>query len=301
MKDVDRELAALAAGQRNVFSWAQAADAGLSAQNIHYRTSSGLFVPRGPHTFTFAGTSLDWRGELFAGLLDLGPQALITGRSAAALLKFDGFEEGPLDFVVPRPLRARKTIGHVASTPKIGNIDRTTVDGLAVTSGTFTVLMLLGLVSPSELGNAIDSAIRSGLTSPTFMRRRLLELGPKGRLGVKAFNDLMDAEGVQSWLERQFLKLIKRSGLPRPAVQRVYRRGGTHVARVDFDFDPAPVVVEVGGKRGYLSAQDRRRQEHRRNELQLLGKTVYFFTSEDVTDDAAYVLRTVRDGLGLAS
>ncbi len=77
----------------------------------------------------------------------------------------------------------------------------------------------------------------------------------------------------------------------------MYRRDGVHVARVDFDFAPLPIVVEVGGRRGYLSADERRRQEHRRNELQLVGKIVYFFTTEDVAEDPAYVVTTLRTAL----
>ena len=61
------------------------------------------------------------------------------------------------------------------------------------------------------------------------------------------------------------------------------------------------MLVEVGGRRGYLSADERRRQEHRRNELQLLGKVVYFFTTEDVVNDGAYVVSTVRGGLEQAA
>ena len=61
------------------------------------------------------------------------------------------------------------------------------------------------------------------------------------------------------------------------------------------------MLVEVGGRRGYLSADERRRQEHRRNELQLLGKVVYFFTTEDVVNDGAYVVATVRGGLEQAA
>jgi hypothetical protein len=80
-------------------------------------------------------------------------------------------------------------------------------------------------------------------------------------------------------------------------LQRTYRQDGRHIARVDFDFEPSPVVVEVGGRRGYLSADERRRQEHRRNELQLQGKVIYFFTTEDVTDAAGYVIDTLRRAL----
>jgi hypothetical protein len=297
MNDADRRLAAIAAIQRQVFTREQALAAGLSASAIGRRESSGLFVAHGPWTLHFAGSSLDWRDCLLAGLLDLGSSALVTARSAAALHGLDGFEDGPLQFLVPLGLRGRRTVGQVSCTPSIGPLDRATVDGLAVTSGTRTVLELIGRVNERELGNALDSALRKGLTSPAMLLRRLDELGRQGRRGVATFDRVMESAGVQSWLERQFLRLVDQAGLPRPTLQRTYRNDGRHVARVDFDFEPWPVLVEVGGRRGYLSADERRRQEHRRNELQLLGKVIYFFTTEDVAEDAGYVIATVRQAL----
>ena len=73
-------------------------------------------------------------------------------------------------------------------------------------------------------------------------------------------------------------------------MQRIYRADGVHIARVDFDFEPIPVIVEVGGRRGYMSASERQRQERRRNQLQLLGKVVYFFCTEDVVESPGYVV-----------
>jgi hypothetical protein len=122
-------------------------------------------------------------------------------------------------------------------------------------------------------------------------------LGRSGRTGVARFDEVMKSAGVESWLERRFLKLIEGSPLPKPSLQRIYRSDGVHIARVDFDFVPLPIVVEVGGCRGYLSAAERRRQEHRRNELQLLGKVIYFFTTEDVTSDPEYVIATLVAGI----
>lgn len=260
-----------------------------------------MLVQVGTRTYTFAGTVLDYRGSLQAGLLDLGPGALITARAGAALHGLDGFGEDHLDYLVPRELRCRQTNGRVRSRADIALGDRVTVDGLAVTSATRTIIELLGLVDERALANAIDSACRMGLTAPSVLTRRLEQLGRKGRAGVATFERVMKYEGVESWLERRFLDAVLAAGLPRPDVQRIYHRDRKHVARVDFDFDPFPVVVEVGGRRGYMSAADRQRQEHRRNELQLLGKMVYFFTTEDVRDRQDYVVTTVRNGLGLAA
>ncbi len=301
MNHADRRLAALAASQRQVFTRQQASVAGLSRAAVYRRTRSGLFVAHGPHTLHFAGVTLDWKGRLLAGLMDLGEGSVITGRAAAALHGFDGFADGPVELLVPSHHKDRRAVGRVSSSPAIGPLDRVFVDGLALTSGTRTVLELLGRVSERELGNAIDSAIRLGVTAPVALRRRLELLGRQGRHGVAAFERVMESSGVQSWLERQFLHLMRDAGVRPPAVQRIYRRDGVHIARVDFDFEPSPMLVEVGGRRGYLSADERRRQEHRRNELQLLGKVVYFFTTEDVVNDGAYVVSTVRGGLEQAA
>lgn len=237
-----------------------------------------------------------------AGLVDLGPDALVSGRSAAELLELDGFMDGRLEYLVPRRQRRRVTAGLVASSPHINRLDRIDVDGLRCTSGTRTVVQLiLTRGSEREVGNALDSGTRQGLTAPSVVQRRLDELGTQGRPGVATFRRVMESAGVQSWLERQFLALIKPAGLPKPTLQRSYRSDGVHVARVDFDFAPSPVIVEVGGRRGYLSFDERRRQERRRNELQLIGQTVYFFSTEDVLEDGRYVLQTVRRGITTAA
>jgi hypothetical protein len=301
MRDADRALTALAGRQHQVFTRRQALACGLSPSALQRRVTGGALVVCGPHTLHVAGATLDYRGRLQAGLLDLGPEALVSGPAAAALHELDGFDDGPLHFLVPRAQRARTTVGVVSSSPDIAPLDGVTVDGLRVTSGTRTVLELIGRVSERELGNAIDSCLRRGLSAPAYLRHRLHELGRRGRPGVAAFERTMESGHVQGWLEREFLRLVRSAALPPPLTQRVYRRDNVHIARVDFDFDPLPIVVEVGGRRGYLSAADRRRQEHRRNELQLLGKVMYFFTSEDVADAASYVISTLRNALERAA
>jgi hypothetical protein len=297
MNDADRSVARLAEAQRHVFTRQQALAAGLSRSGLQRRVAAGVFVAVGTTTYRFAGAELDWRGQLLSGLFDLGMTAVVTGRSAAALHGLDGFVERPVEFLVPRSRRSRTTTGRVSSTLEIGPLDRVVVDGLRATSATRTIVELAARVGERELGNAIDSACRLGLTSPVFLRRRLHELGRQGRAGVVIFDRLMESAGVQSWLEREFEHLVRSAGLPMPRRQRVYRRDDRHIARVDFDFEPWPVVAEVGGRRGYLSADDRRRQEHRRNELQLIGKVVYFFTTEDVVETPGYVISTLRAAL----
>ena len=298
MNDAERRLVDLACTQRQVFTRAQAIEVGLSPSSVSRRLANGELVPAGPRTLTFAGVSLDWRGQLHACLLDLGGGALVSAQAAAALHGLDGYSEGPLTFLVPRAMRARRTVGEVTSTAVLGPLDRCLIDGLPATSGTRTIIELIGRVSGQALGNAMDSAVRLRLTAPSVVRRRLDELGRRGRAGVCEFDEMMAAAEVESWLERNFLRLLAKHGIPAPSVQRVYRKDGVRLARVDFDFAPLPILVEVGGQRGYMSSDDRRRKEHRRNELQLLGKVIYFFTTEDVVHHPDYVIDTLTACLG---
>jgi very-short-patch-repair endonuclease len=238
---------------------------------------------------------------LRAGLLDLGTDALLAGRAVAALYRLDGFTEGPLEFFVPRWQRDRSTTGLVRSGPAVAPTDRATVEGFAVTSAALTIIHLAAHASRREVANALDSATRLRLVTPDSVQRRLDSLRHRGVGGIAMLDDVLREAGVESWLERRFLELVRSAGLPEPALQRIYKRGTQHVARVDFDFAPASIVVEVGGQKGYLTREERQRQERRRSQLQLLGKIVYFFSHEDVAADPRYVMDTLRAALERAA
>jgi hypothetical protein len=301
MNEALRTIATLAAEQHGVVSRTQLLEGGVSQWSVQRHVASGLLVPVGTHTYRFAGTTLTWQGQLRAGLLDLGPEALVARRSAAALHGLDGFAPGPLEFLVPRVHRDRRTVGVVHSGPPVPFLDRVRVDGLAVTSAALTVIHLAADGSRRDVANALDSAVRLGLATPAVVERRLAVHRQGGLVGAPLLDEVLADAGVQSYLERRFLRLVRESGLPEPALQRVYRHGTRHVARVDFDFGPHAVVVEVGGQQGYLTRRERQRQERRRSQLQLLGKVIYFFTYEDVTEDPTYVVATLHAALGRAS
>jgi hypothetical protein len=94
MNDAERALAKVAATQRQV-TRAQAVAAGLSPNGVSRRVANGLLVAAGTHTLTFTGVCLDWHGRLQAGLLDLGPGALVAAEAAAALRPVDRDRLGP--------------------------------------------------------------------------------------------------------------------------------------------------------------------------------------------------------------
>jgi very-short-patch-repair endonuclease len=81
----------------------------------------------------------------------------------------------------------------------------------------------------------------------------------------------------------------------------VHRKNGRHVARVDFLFDEAGVVIEVTGRLGHSTPIERARDAQRRNELQDIGRRVYEYTWEDVTERPAFVTRTLLQRLRMVA
>lgn len=297
MNAIERDLVELATRQHQVFSRAQARAAGLSASSLSRRVASGAFVPCSPGGLHFAGVTLGYRGRLMAGLLDLGSEALVSAHAAGVLLGLDGFDAGPLEYLGPRSIRHRAVHGTARTTDSITRLDWTEIDGLRCTSATRTVIELLRCGDLAAAGDALDSGTRMRLTAPAVVRRRFDELGRRGRAGAAALEELLRAGVVESWLERRFLAIVREAGLPLPEPQRRRELPGVGVVRVDFEFPAAAVVVEVAGRRGYLSRRDREQKERRRTALQLAGITVYQFTTRDIRDDPDYVITTLRTAL----
>jgi hypothetical protein len=228
-----------------------------------------------------------------AALLDLGDRAVLSHHTAAALHGFDGFPRRPVELTMPRGARGREAHWRLHTTRRLEQIDRTEVEGFACTTASRTIIDLAASASIGQLERAIDSAVRDGSSSPAFLGRRLANLRGRGRRGVRLLDELLVDTGGHSDLERRFLELVRRAGLPRPTCQPIFGRGRT-IARVDFSFNPKPVIVEVSGRRGHASDAERAKDAQRRNELQELGLVVLEFTNRQVRDHPEYVIATLR-------
>lgn len=84
-----------------------------------------------------------------------------------------------------------------------------------------------------------------------------------------------------------------RARLPAPIQQAVIRSDGRFVARVDFLWEEAKLVVEVDGMAKYQEAGALRDEKRRQNELVALGYTVLRFTWSDIVGRPDYVLAQV--------
>ena len=255
--------------------------------------------------FAIEGAPESWERTLHAALLSIGGRVRGSTRSAAAVLGFERFSRsGDVHVVVPRDQKvtpATIPAGVVVhTTTSLRPIDCATVEGIPITSASRTILDLARLgIDDSTLGLAIDHAVRDGLSSPAFLARRLAERRGARHHGSATIARLLRDSGGHSVLERGFLALVRRSGLPRPTCQQVFAADGRTVARIDFWFEFAVAVVEVTGGLGHSTPTDRRRDAQRRNELQDIGVKVFEYTYQDVMNRPEYVVETLQRRLGL--
>jgi hypothetical protein len=263
---------------------------GLARRGIIHRVASGVF--------RVGGSPPTWMQSLQAGIWALGKQAVVSHSSAARLYGFERFEAAGVEFTVVRSQRGRRLPSgleatvHTSVSRLTGDVRR--VQGLPVTSPERTIVDLArNGVHANLLESAIDSAIRMRLTTLDHVIDRLERCKGSSRWGVAQLDSLVVTSGGHSVLERRFLRLMRKAGMPMPLPQIVHRKDGQHVARVDFLFQEQGLVVEVSGGRGHSTASDRAKDARRRNQLQQIGRTVLEFTYEDVTQREAYVLDTL--------
>lgn len=291
---ISDELNGLAAEQDGLLSTAQLRAHATSWQRRQL-IATGWLRRMAPRVYAVRGAPTTHRQLLRAGLLCLGERSWVSFEAAAALHGLDRSDARAVEFTVPRTRRHGPLPFVVHTTKRLRALDTVRVDGLRVMSATRTIYDLaLAGATPERLEAAIDSAVRMQLSSPEVLRRRLADLRGSGRWGCRTVAAMIEDSGGHSPLERRFLAIVRRAGLPRPRTQVVFRRHTRTIARVDFLFEDVGVVVEVSGQLNHASPAERARDAQRRNELQDLGLRVYEYTWADVTQRPDMVVRTLR-------
>ncbi|CAN5725362.1 hypothetical protein BH18ACT2_BH18ACT2_00190 [soil metagenome] len=289
---------ALAARQHGVISLGQLIALGITRSQLRTLTGQQVLGRLAPGVYGVVGApdSLERRQQI--GLLCLGIGAVLSHEAAARLHGFDRCQPDAVEYTMERIGRSVRASLVVHTTTQLPAIDRVRVDGWPCTSATRTVIDLArARISDRRLEAAIDSAVRSGRSSPMVIADRLQLLRGPGRWGARRLDRLLVDAGGHTMLERRFLELMRCAGLPRPMTQLVHRRDGRTVARVDFCFQQHALVVEVSGRKGHSSPSERACDAQRRNELQELGRRVYEFTYEQVHREGARVQAAVRRAL----
>jgi hypothetical protein len=289
-------MAALADRQHGSVARWQLLRLGYTPREIQRRLESGHLhlIHRG--VYAVGRRKLTVRGRWMAAVLACGPDAVLSHRDAAALhdLRRSGSAKAIHVTAPGRSHRPRHGI-HVHNVRRLHPADRTTVDGIPVTSVHRTLLDYAETARPRELQWAFEAYDRMDLLD---MRKidAVIARNP-GRRGIKALNALTakyrgPAPDTRSGNERRFLALMREAGLPEPSANVV-------VAGIVVDFFwPEPrLVVEVDSYTYHHTPADRAEDRRKERTLRAGGCEVRRVMDTELTDEPAAVVAEVTAAL----
>jgi very-short-patch-repair endonuclease len=176
---------------------------------------------------------------------------------------------------------------------RVRELDPDEVGGLPVTAVAQTLLDL----AATEPRRRVDSAVNQAQILEVYDHRALSALATSGRPGARALRGAIDACAVpvvlRSELERRFLELVTRPGLPRPRVNAQVLG-----YEVDFLWPEAGLVVELDGVRYHETARAKERDPVKDNALLLAGLRVLRYRWRRVTRAEEEVRAELRRALG---
>jgi very-short-patch-repair endonuclease len=284
-----RAVLRLAAEQHGVVTRAQLLELGLNSRAIEYRLQRGRLhrVHRG--VYAVGRPELTRLGVLIAAVLSCGPGAALSHEQAGEVLGIRKRRGGPVEVTVPSGgMRSRPGLRVHRRALAAGDVVQR--HGLPVTSVVRTLLDLAPRLSLAQLEAAVNEADKLDLVDPDRLRVALAER--PGQEGVAALRGLLDRQTLtltDTELERRFLPIVRRAGLPRPATQR-----RVNDFRVDFFWPELGLVVETDGLRYHRTPGQQARDRLRDQTHSAAGLTPLRFTHAQVLYEAGHV----RDVLG---
>jgi hypothetical protein len=287
----DRATGEVADRQHGVVSRAQLLTAGLSARAVDAAIAAGRLRPLFRGVYAVGHAVVSFNGWCQAGLLACGEGSALARRTACQIWGLRRGETLPLSVIVPSN-RGRRHDRIEVRRARLPPGEWMLLDGLRVTTPARTIVDMAGELGPKEMRQLIERA----QDLRRFNRRdvrAILERHPR-QAGRRRLLDLTvllepDADGARSFLERLFLPLVRKVGLPKPEVNlRIEGR------ERDFVWREQRLVIEVDGYAYHSSRAAIRRDKARDRELTAALWRPARFTYEEVAFEPAATAAELR-------
>jgi very-short-patch-repair endonuclease len=221
--------------------------------------------------FAFAGAPLTDEQFVLAACLHLGPGAVASHWTAAALWGFPGFRLVPIHVMDARIRRnaadysqfeicGRPVVVHTSRYLPDHHVARLGVHRLVTPTRLFFQMAEVGL-HPKRVERMVDRGWSRRLTSGLLLSATFDELDRPGRLGLPTMKGILLRRGPDyvppdSNLEARAMELLDRYDFVGYRRQVNLGDEESWLARVDFVKDRRPVVLEVDGDAYHLALVD---------------------------------------------
>ena len=275
---------ALAASQGGVVTRSQLLDLGFSAKAIRHRLAKGRLHLLYRGVYAVGRPEVTRPGRRMAAVLACGPGAALSHEAAAQQWAIRPYKPGPIEVSLPAGRRARHP-GIVIHRRQNLAADVTRHHGILLTSPVRTLIDLATRLPPRQLEAAINEADKLDLVDPESLRTALEDRAAQP--GVAPLRRLLDRRTftlTDSELERRFLPLARRAGLPRPETGRQLNG-----FRVDFHWPDLRLVVETDGLRYHRTPAQQARDRLRDQAHAAAGLTPLRFTHAQIRWEPGHV------------
>jgi hypothetical protein len=235
-----------------------------------------------------------------AAVLACGARAVLSHRSAAALWGVRPTSRPTIDVTVGHQTRRARPGIDIHRTRSLAPRDATSYRGIPCTTVARTLLDLAEVVDRRSLERGFEQAEILRLLD----LHALVEVLDRaaGRRGVPAVRSILAGyqDGrplTRSELEKRFLAVCERGGIPQPTVNAWVPFGGSG-AEVDFSWPEQRLIAEADGYRTHGTRGAFERDRSRDRQLVLAGWRVVRFTWRQLATDPDNIADTIRRLLG---
>jgi very-short-patch-repair endonuclease len=265
---------------------------GLTVDGIKHRIARGRLHPVRRGIYAVGRPELTPQGRWMAAVLACGGPgiAALSHSSAAALFKI-GVERAAAIEVSRRSQDPVRVPGiRVHRRPTLGHGWYGFYEGIPITTPVQTLIDLATRHDTRRMERAMNEADKLGLVRTDDLREALDD--HSGEPGVARLRTIIDRASfryTRNELERAFLPLAKRAGLPAPRTS-VYVTG--HEG--DFHFPDLGLVVETDGLTYHRTAAAQANDRKRDQDHSAVGLFPLRFTHGQIKFDPDHVVRTLR-------
>jgi hypothetical protein len=281
-------LSEVSLAQHAVFSLDQLEALGLTASAVRNWVAAGR-LHRIHHTvYSLVPKELLKREGLYmAAVLACGPGAVLSHRSAAALLELRDWGHTKIEVTVPNRSARRHHGIKVHRSTTLTDEDVTEADNIPCTTIARTLLDLGDVVTQRQLERSFDQAEISERLDLTAINDQLAR-NPT-RPGAKAVRHVLETHYIgrtPTWSENEeaLLAITRELGIPDPDTNHfiVLDDGGPPI-RVDFVWREDRVIVEADSKKWHSSRQRLEQDRVRDQRLMAAGWKIIRTTWRQMT------------------
>lgn len=277
---------AWAQAQHWTISGDQLAEFGFSEKAIRHRLGSGRLHRLWPGVYAVGRRHVTLEGLWLAAVLTCGEGAALSHESAAQLWRIRPRRRSEIEVTVPYRRNPRRK-GIRVHRRDLDPRHVTEEAGIRATTPLMAVVDLAPRLTPRELEAAIGDADKRNVIDPGTLRATL----PGSRAGTAIVRTILDRHTyvlTHTELERRFLPIARRAGLPPPQGQR--RRGPR---RVDFLWPELGLIVECDGLTYHRTAAQQSADLRRDHEHLAAGLRTIRFSHAQIVYEPRYVEATL--------